>query len=164
ESTGAVRSRQRPTLALEAESGIQGEAYGTGTGYNYSLGSLVLQWNIFDGHQRRSELAQARVDERQAARRLVETRQQLDLQLQQARDDFTVARSGLTTATLRREAARASYRIVARREAEGLVSQITVLDARNTLTAAELNYAITQTRLFIAAAQLDRAAALSPLP
>ncbi|MFI5337465.1 MAG: TolC family protein, partial [Opitutales bacterium] len=112
ESTGAVRSRQRPTLALEVESGIQGEAYGTGTGYNYSLGSLVMQWNIFDGHQRRSELAQARVDERQAARRLEETRQQLGLQLQQARDDFDVARSGLTTATLRREAARASYRIV----------------------------------------------------
>lgn len=160
----AVQARRRPTLALAVEGGIQGENYRTGAGRDYALGSLVLDWNLFDGSQRRSELAQARIEERQAGRRLAETRQQLDLQLQQARDEFNVARAGLATATLRREAARAAYRLIARREAEGLANQITVLDARNTLTAAELNHAITCARLGIAAARFDRAAALSPVP
>ncbi|MBI2518447.1 MAG: TolC family protein [Opitutae bacterium] len=163
-NTGAVQARQRPTLALAVEGGIQGESYRTGTGRDYAIGSLVLDWNLFDGAQRRSELAQARVDERQAGHRLAETRQQLDLQLQQARDEFTVARTGLATAGLRRDAARAAYRLVARREAEGLANQVTVLDARNTLTSAELNLVITRSRLCIAAARLDRAATLTPLP
>ena len=164
EISGAVGARQRPTVALAVEGGIQGESYGFGSGRNYALGSLVLNWNLFDGQQRRSELSLARLDEREAARRLAETGRQLDLQLQQARDEFSAARSALAAATLRREAARAGYRLVARREAEGLANQITVLDARNTLTTAELNFIITQARLFTAAAQLDRAAALSPLP
>ena len=164
ENTGAIDARRRPTVALAVEGGIQGESYGFGSGRNYTLGSLVMEWNLFDGHQRRSEVNQAKIEERQTARRLAETRQQFGLQLQQARDDFIVALTGLESARLRREAARAGYRLVARREAEGLANQITVLDARNTLTAAELNYVITEARLFTAAAHLDRAAALSPLP
>jgi outer membrane protein TolC len=163
-SAAAVQARRGPTLALAVEGGIQGENYRTGAGRDYAIGALVFDWNLFDGAERHSALAQARIDERQASRQLDETRQQLDLQLQQARDEFTVARTGLAAATLRREAARAAYRLVARREAEGLASQITVLDARNTLSAAELNYVITCARLALAAARFDRAAALSPLP
>jgi outer membrane protein len=162
--TEAVQARQKPTLALAVEGGIQGESYRTGAGSNYAMGSLVLEWNLFDGRQRRSEAAQARLDERQAARRREETVLQLALQLQQAGDEFSVARSGLAAATLRRDAARESYRIIAKKESVGLANQLTVLDARNTLTAAELNYEITRTRLLVAAVRLDRAAALSPLP
>jgi outer membrane protein TolC len=160
----AVRARQLPTVALAVEGGIQGEAYRTGAGSNYALGSLVLEWNLFDGSQRHSEAAQARLDERQASRRRAEATHQLALQLQQASDEFTVARTGLEAAGSRRTAARESYRMVARRETEGMSSQLTVLDARNTLTSAELNYEITRTRLLVAAVRLDRAAALTPLP
>lgn len=160
----AIQARQHPTLALAVEGGIQGESYRTGSGSNFAIGSLVMDWNLFDGAQRRSEVAQARIAERQAGRQLDEAQHQLQLQLQQARDEFTVARSGLATAALRREAARAAYRLVARREAAGMASQLTVLDARNTLTAAELNYGITCARLCIAAARFDRAATLTPLP
>lgn len=163
-SAQAVQARQRPTLALAVEGGLQGEDYRTGPGRDYAIGSLVLDWNLFDGARRRSELAQARLAERQAERQLEETRQQLELQLQQARAEFTVARTGLATAALRRDAARAAYRLVARREAEGLVNQLTVLDARNALTAAELNYDITRARLCIAAARFDRTAAFTTLP
>ncbi|MBI3884889.1 MAG: TolC family protein [Opitutae bacterium] len=164
EAAAAVQARRLPTLALAVEGGIQGGSYRTGAGSDYALGSLVLEWNLFDGGQRRGELTQARLDERQAARRLAETHQQLDLQLQQAAAEFAVARTGLATAALRRDSARAAYRLVALREAAGSANQITVLDARNTLTAAELNDTITRARLCTAAARLDRAAALTPLP
>lgn len=163
-TTEAAQSRQRPSLGLAVETGIQGESYRTGAGSNYTIGSVVLEWNLFDGSERRHRVAQARIDERQADRALQETRQQLDLQLQQARDEFSTARLALASAVARRDAARATYRLVARREAEGIANQLTVLDARHTLTSAELNFSITRARLAIAAAQLDRASALTPLP
>lgn len=160
----AVQARHLPTLALAVDGGAQGESYRTSRGSGYAMGSLVLDWNLFDGHQRRSQIAQARIDERQVARQLTAAEQQLALQAQQARDEFATARTALAAATLRREAARAAYRLVARREAEGLANQLIVLDARNTLTTAELNYAVTRARLASAAAAFDRAATLTPLP
>lgn len=160
----AVQARKLPSLALAVDAGGQGESYRTGRGSGYAMGSLVLDWNLFDGQQRRSQVAQARIDERQAARQLTAAEQQLALQVQQARDEFATARTALAAAALRRDAARAAYRLVARREAEGLASQLTVLDARNTLTTAELNYVVTRARLASAAADFDRAAALTPLP
>lgn len=163
-SADATQARLRPTLGLAVESGIQGERYRAGSGSNYAMGSVVLDWNLFDGAARRQRVVQARLDERQAERSLDETRQRLDLQLQQAHDEFIAARLALTAATARREAARASHRLVTRREAEGVANQLTVLDARHTLTSAELNFALTRARLAVAAAQLDRAAALTPLP
>lgn len=163
-TTEAAQSRRRPTLGLAVETGIQGETYRTGAGSNYALGSVVLEWNLFDGAERRQRVAQARLDERQSERALAETRLRLDLQLQQTSDEFATARVALAAATARRDSARASYRLVARREAEGAANQLTVLDARHTLTTAELNFAVTRARLAIAAAQLDRAAALTALP
>jgi outer membrane protein len=162
-NAAAVGARRRPTLALAVESGIQGEHYRTGANARYSMGSVVLDWNLFDGAERRQALAQARADERRMALEQEETRLQFDLQLQEARDEFLVARNALTTAALRRDAAREAYRLVARREAEGLANQVTVLDARATLTSAELNFSSTRARLAIAAARLDRAATLNPL-
>lgn len=159
----AVDARGAPTLALAAETGIQGSSYRTSSDARYSMGSVVLDWNVFDGHQRRSELAQARATARRAELRLAEVRRQLELQLQEARDEFLVARAALDSARLRRDAARESHRLVSRREAEGLAAPLTVLDARTTLTAAELNLAVTEARLAISAARLDQAAALSPL-
>lgn len=160
----AVQARNLPTLALAIDGGAQGESYRTSRDSGYAMGSLVLDWNLFDGHQRRSQFAQARIDERQVARQLTAAEQQLTLQVQQARDEFATARTALAAAALRRDAARAAYRLVARREAEGLANQLTVLDARNTLTTAELNYAVTRARLASAAAAFDRAATLTPLP
>jgi len=162
-SAEAVDARRRPTLALAAETGIQGASYRTNSDARYSMGSVVLDWNLFDGNQRRGEVAQARAAVRRAELRLAETRRQLELQLQEARDEFLVARAALDSARLRRDAARESHRLVSRREAEGLAAPLTVLDARTTLTAAELNLAVTEARLAISAARLDQAAALSPL-
>ena len=57
-----------------------------------------------------------------------------------------------------------AFTLVAGREREGVANQLTFIDARTERTRAELNEEITRQRLFTAAAELDRAAALSPLP
>lgn len=154
----------QPTLGLAVEGGVQGESYRTGKGAEFVAASVVADFNLFDGRQRQSAVAQARAERRKAELQLAETRQQLELQLQQAVDEFDAARAALAAARERQEAAREGFKLVAAREREGLANQLTFLDARNELTRAELNFEIVRQRLFIGAIAVDRAAALSPLP
>lgn len=160
----AARAGLRPTLALAVEGGIQGAAYRTGEDERFVQGSLVAEFNIWDGHQRRSRVEQARLARKQTELDLEAAREQLALQLQQAVDDYRAAIAAFRAADRRGVAAARVFDLVAQREREGLVVQLGFLDARNELTRAELNRAITRQRLFIAAAALDRAAALTPLP
>jgi len=160
----AAHARMRPTLALAVEGGIQGTEYRTGTGAGFTQGSLVAEFNIWDGRQHRSQIEQARIDRRQAELQLQSVREQLALQLQQAGDEYRAAVAAYRAAARRGDAAARVFELVSQREREGLVNQLNFLDARNELTRAELNRAITRQRLFIAAATLDRAAAITPLP
>jgi outer membrane protein len=160
----ASTARSGPTLDLAVEGGIQGETYRVRSGSSFVQGSLVAQLNLWDGHERRSETQQARLARRRLELQREDTQQQLALQIRQATDDVAAATLGLQAAERRRLAAIRAFDLVAQREREGLVNQLTFLDARAELTRAELNRIITGQRLFTAAAALDRAAALSPLP
>ena len=160
----AVRARLYPSLALAVEGGTQGETYRTGAGANFVQGSLVAEVNLWDGRRQRGELTQARLDRRRAELELEQTRQQLALQLARAQDDLAAASVAYRAAEARREALARAFALVAAREREGLVNQLSFLDARTEHTRAELNAEIVRQRLFTAAAELDRAAALTPLP
>ena len=160
----AVRARLYPTLALAVEGGIQGENYRTGPGANFVQGSLVAEVNVWDGRQQRGQLTEARLDRRRAELALEQTRLQIALQLSRARDDYAAATLAHRAADARRTASGRAFEIVAGREREGLANQLDFLDARTEHTRAELNAEITRQRLFTAAAELDRAAALTPLP
>lgn len=160
----AVRAKLYPTLALAVEGGVQGAEYRAGGGANFVQGSVVAEVNLWDGRQQRGQLTQARLARRRAELELEQTRQQLALQLARATDDLRAAATGYRAAEARQRALARAFEIVADREREGVVNQLNFLDARNELTRAELNAEITRQRLFNAAAELDRAAALNPLP
>ena len=160
----AAKSKQGPSLGLALEGGIQGATYATGGNNSYALGSLVLDWNLFDGAQRRSEVAQAKLDTRRSEDRLAQTRNELNLQVSQARSEFIAAKASLRAASEQVSFARSNFASVSKKEAQGSANSLLVLDARNTLTRSELARVAAQSRLFIAAARLDQAATLSPLP
>jgi hypothetical protein len=160
----AVRATLYPTLALAVEGGVQGAEYRTGSGANFVQGSVVAEVNLWDGRQQRGQLTQARLVRRRAELELEQTRRQLALQLARAADDLRAAATGYRAAEARQRALARAFEIVAGREREGVVNQLNFLDARNELTRAELNAEITRQRLFTAAAEWDRAAALTPLP
>ncbi len=164
EAEAVEKSRRLPTLSLAIEGGIQGEDYRTGAGNDFVVGSLVAEANLWDGRERRSAVRIARLERRRLELKLQETRDQLAVEVERARDDLGAALSSLAAAERRRDASARAFELVRAREQEGLATQLTFLDARNALTLAELNQAITQSRVLIAAAALDRTAALSPLP
>lgn len=160
----AARAGQKPTLTLVADGGVQGSKYRTGRGHDFVQASLVAEFNLWDGRQRRAQVDQAVVARRRIELQLARVGSQLRLQVQESAESFRAAVLAYRAAARRTEAATRAFELVAQREREGMTAQLSFLDARAERTRAELNHAITRARLFIAAANLERATALTPLP
>ena len=160
----AVKARSQPSLVLAVEGGVQGENYRTGGEARFVQGSLVAEFNVWDGRQRRSQWQQATLERRRAELQLADTRQQLELQVRQAADELKAAAAGYRAAQRRAEATAQAFQLVRQREREGLANQLTLLDGRDALTRAELSRTLALHQVLISAAMLDRTAALSPAP
>jgi outer membrane protein len=156
-------SRFKPTIALALESGLQGEEYRFGgDDDDYSIASLNFSWNIFNGNQDRARLAQARIAARSVGVEREDVAQQIALEVEQADADVRAAVSALGTAHARRDAAREGFKIAAKKRDAGVITQVEFLDARTTLTSAELNYTLTQFDLLTRRAELEYAVGTMP--
>ena len=134
-----ARAAFKPTLAIGAEAGIQGEDYGFTDEERYVLASVVLRWNAYRGGADQAALAEARAltEELRATRDLAE--QQVRLEVERALETLGVADASLGTARKRAEAAQAAFRIAARKRDLGQINQTEFIDARRTQTDAQLN-------------------------
>jgi len=159
-----ARADRWPSLSLGADAGIQGEEYEFGRGSNYSTISLLFHWTFFDGGARRASVRQASATARKAATQLDELTQQVQLEVQQSLDRLNTSADSLATADARAEAARAAFRIASRKRDEGAISQVEFIDARSSLTSAELNLNVTRFSVLARQAELDYATAAGNLP
>jgi outer membrane protein len=160
-----VASKQKwPVLTLALDGGTQGADYGSGEGYNFGTASLIFTWRLFDGGGDVARARQARATERQLILRKEEIANQIRLEVQQAFDRLTTARDSLTTAAARNDAARAAFRIASRKRDEGVINQVEFIDARSTLTGAELNHNVTRFDVLARRAELEYATSAGDLP
>ena len=159
-----ARADRWPTLSLGADGGIQGEDYQFGRGSNFATISLLLNWTFFDGGARNAAVRQANAAARRAATQREELAQQVQLEVQQSLDRLATSADSLTTAEARAEAARAAFRIASRKRDEGVISQVEFIDARSSLTSAELNLNVTRFDVLARQAELDYATAAGNLP
>jgi outer membrane protein len=159
-----AKAERWPTLSLGADGGIQGEEYQFGRGSNFATVSLLLNWTFFDGGARRAAVRQANAAARRTAVQLTELEQQVQLEVQQSLDQLETSADSLATAEARAEAARAAFRIASRKRDEGVISQVEFIDARSSLTGAELNLNVTRFEVLARQAELDYATAAGHLP
>jgi outer membrane protein len=159
-----ARADRWPTLSLGADGGIQGEDYQFGRGSNYATISLLLNWTFFDGGARRAAVRQANASARKTNTQLDELTQQVQLEVQQSLDRLNTSADSLATAEARADAARAAFRIASRKRDEGVISQVEFIDARSSLTSAELNLNVTRFEVLARQAELDYATAAGTLP
>jgi len=162
--TQVARADYWPTLSLGADGGIQGAEYQFGRGSNYSTISLLLNWTLFDGGARRAAVRQADAVARRTQTQFNELMQQVQLEVQQSLDRLNASADSLATADARSEAARAAFRIASRKRDEGVISQVEFIDARSSLTGAELNLNVTRFEVLARQAELDYATAAGNLP
>jgi outer membrane protein len=160
----AARADRWPTLSLGADGGIQGEEYEFGRGSNFATVSLLLNWTFFDGGARRAAVRQAHAAARRTQTDLESLTQQVQLEVQQSLDRLNTSADSLATAEARADAARAAFRIASRKRDEGAISQVEFIDARSSLTGAELNLNVTRFELLARQAELDYATAAGTLP
>ena len=89
---------------------------------------------------------------------------QIQLEVQQALDRLITATDSLATARARSEAASAAFRIASRKRDEGVINQVEFIDARSTLSSADLNLNVTLFDVLSRQAELDYATATGTLP
>jgi outer membrane protein len=160
----ASRAQRWPSLSLGLDAGTQGEEYRFGDGYNFATASLIFTWKIFDGGGDAARVRQARASQRQLVLRQDEVAQQIRLEVQQAFDRLQTSRDSLATAAARADAARAGFRIASRKRDEGVINQVEFIDARSTLTRAELNHNLTRFNVLARRAELEYATSSGDLP
>ncbi len=159
-----ARADLKPTLSLGVDAGTQGEEYEFGRGRNFATVSLLLSWQFFDGGANRAEARSAHAAARQVATQRDEVALQIQLEVQQALDRLETTSDSLTTARARADASRAGFRIASRKRDEGVITQVEFIDARSSLTGAELNLNVTLFDLLARQAELDYATAAGTLP
>jgi len=120
----------------------------------------VLSWNVFNGGQDAARRQQASLDVERGKLVRKQAQQQVELQVRQAYDGVLVQQKAIAAAQDRLNAARRSFELMQRRYTEGVASQLEYLDARTTLTNAELNWILTQHQYVDNTIELERVAAL----
>lgn len=155
-----ARSSFLPGVSLAVDYGIQGDAYRFDRDHDAGMASLVLSWNLFNGGQDNARRQQAQLDVDRGKLGKKQAEQQIELQVRQAYDGVVVSKKAIDAAQDRVNAARRSFELMRRRYNEGVASQLEFVDARTSLTNAELNWILTQNQYVANYIELERVAAL----
>jgi outer membrane protein TolC len=150
------RSTYLPNLIFAFDYGYQGEYYRFGEDDDFWMGSLVLQWNLFSGLQRKARSDRARAEEGRLKAQMSELEQGIKLEVTEARENLIVAREAHEAAIDRHESSVKSFEIVDRKFREGVSPQIEFLDARVTMTRAQVNLIVTTFDYHIRRAEYER--------
>jgi len=166
---GATQAQRRlaqaaflPAVSVALDYGIQGDRYRFNRDADFTQTSLVLSWNLFNGAQDASRVEQATLDSRRLEAQAASADRQVALEVRSAWAAARVARDAIATADDRVAAARRTWDLTRRRYEQGMAPQMELLDARTSLTGAELNRVMTAYDYFLRRVELDRSAALYP--
>ena len=157
------RSAFLPGITAVLDYGYQGEKYSFTDKDDYWMASIVAHWNLFDGFQDKYKVDQAKFEKKMMQNKLDEVKRQIELQVQEARQTLIVSQKSIEAAEKRVESARKSFHIIDRKFKEGMASQIEYIDARNTMTQAEVNYIVTVYDWYHYQAEWEKVIAVYPL-
>jgi len=153
-----------PSVSVALDYGFQGPDIAFRSSNDFWLASVVVSWNLFNGGRDAARASEAGYEADRARTQRQDLADRIALQVRTAHQAATVARSAITTADARLEAARRTFELVRRRYEEGVASPIEFVDARTAYTSAQLNRVVTAYRYAMRWVELERAAALREVP
>lgn len=165
----AARGRARasaatfmPTVVAQVDYGVQGQRYRFTSSQDFLTASVVLQWNLFNGGQDAARARAAGYEVQRLQLQQQDVARQVELEVRTSWEAARTGREAIGAASARLESARRSYLLVERRHAEGLASQVELIDARTAYTNAALNRTLTTYDFYQRCVEFDRAAARYP--
>ncbi len=159
-----ARTGYIPGITLAFDYGFQGEEFRISEDDDYWTASLVLEWNLFDGFGRESRVKQAQLEKSRLKARRDEVEVQIEIEVRNAHRSMLVARQNVATSADEARSSRQSFEIVARKFEEGVASQVEFIDARTSMTRAEVNNIVSVYDYLKSYAEFERATALYPIP
>src|SRR6266567_2941309 len=153
-----------PSVSVALDYGFQGPDVAFRSSNDFWLASVAVSWNLFNGGRDAARRSEAGYEADRARTQGQDVADRIALQVRTAHEAAVVARSAITTADTRLEAARRTFELVRRRYEEGVANPIEFVDARTAYTSAQLNRLLTAYRYAIRWVELERAAALREIP
>ena len=145
-----------PGVTAVLDYGYQGEKYRFDKQDDYWMASLVASWNLFNGFQDKFKIDQARFGKKEKESQLMELMKQIELQVTNAYHSLLVAEDSKLAAEAEERSADKSFEMIARMYKEGMVPQITYMDARSVKTQAEVGAVTALYDLLIREAEWER--------
>jgi outer membrane protein TolC len=149
-----------PGVSAVVDWGYWDETYRFNNSDDFWTASVVASWNLFNGFQDKSKIDQAKLERRERQSELEAVRSRIRIQAHDAWESVRVTEKSLAAARERLTAARKSFELIDRMYREGMAPQIEVLNARNSLTQAEVNAAVCEYDCHIRFAELEKVIAV----
>ena len=131
-----------PRLSAVLDVGFQGYGYTFEKEQRYMLAQVSLQWDLFQGNQRKARLEQSRLDQQMLQQQYTQLNQQIQLQVQQAWHNLAAARRSLEAAQTGLRSSKQNFKLINKKYLQDQASLLEWLDARTQLTQAQLSLSI----------------------
>ena len=151
-----------PNLYAVVDYGFQGRNYEFNMRQDYLFASLIFRWDLFHGFQNKARIGEARIEQQLRDTRLEETEKQIRLETIAAHYDLIASVESVQASTEELLSARNAFRVINRKYGEGQATLIEFIDARSTMTQAEMLLIISKYDYHIKYADLERVACLYP--
>lgn len=150
------RSYLIPKLNTFLDLGSQGFNFDVNNKTQYYLWGVNLQWDLFAGGQHKYKIQQAKADKQALEAQYNQTERALQLQGEQANNNFNTAVANYKSAQKQAQLAQKYYNDQLKVYKEGQLLYIELVDALNQYTGAQLQLSLSQAAMLSAAADIER--------
>ena len=151
------RGKNIPGLYGVVDYGFQGTQYSFTNDDDFTMASLVMKWNLFQGSTNREKVKQAKIDGEKLDEIYTETQQQIRLEVINYYYALQTAFESVQSAKKQTRSAVRAYELIYKKYREGQSSLLELLDARSSLTSAAANSIIAQSDYFSSLADFEYA-------
>ena len=152
-----------PNLYAVVDYGFQGRNYEFNMRQDYLFASLIFRWDLFHGFENKARIGEARIEQSLRDTQLEEAEKQIRLETIGAHYDLIASVESVKASREELLSARNAFRVINRKYGEGQATLIEYIDARSTMTQAEMLLIISKYDFHIKYANLERVACLYPI-
>jgi outer membrane protein TolC len=152
-----------PNLYAVVDYGFQGRHYEFNMRQDYLFASLVFRWDLFHGFENKARIGEARIEQELRNTQLEEVKNQIRLETIEAHYDLIASGESVKASAEELTSASNAFRVINRKYGEGQATLIEFIDARTTMTQAEMRWIISRYDFHIKYAELERVACLYPI-